>query len=555
MKRFALLIVLFFLLFQPASAHANQTELTWERSQMQQIEVDAALSVQIYTLTLLGSGESIEFNLSNQQSADGRALYQLLIPTSFPLDSYVIKAEMSDGTYKDLAIVRVVEYQSENYNPLTDPETVHTLAIALFALLTVWNISDRSQGKSDEYADDQTTLDSFDTTIVGRSIRGSGLSRKGLLSSIYLDQIRSTWSISTNRFSPLLSRITSDGAYLQYSLGVGVLAFPIAGALLGALAFQDIEGNGGITTPAVSIVMAILILSALDASAGLGASVVFGLTALSSNRFGNVYDLRTFMGLTLLWISPSLVANATRTLRRSRADSDGWERLADVVLGSLITGWAIKTIVISLDGFAHLKLPLHSHAQSLGIASGLAIAVRYLLEGYVSGKNQYYLAYLSPKILHQQSPNWRLIGWFVKGSIFLFFTISFLGMTWHLWAGVAMVMFPVLAKTVKEKLPNSTILFQLIPVGLPALLFMIFVGKVYTPYINSLDLDPETATRTLFVLAGLPGLVISSLKLFGRSPSEGDTRWYLREKMRSFYRITGALFALIYITYLTGLAG
>jgi hypothetical protein len=232
-----------------------------------------------------------------------------------------------------------------------------------------------------------------------------------------------------------------------------------------------------------------------------------------------------------------------------------WERSADVILGSLITGWAIKAIVISLDGFAHLKLPLHAHAGKLGIAAGLAIAVRYLFEGYVSRKNQYYLAYLSPRVLHQQSSHWRLIGWFFKAFLFLFFTISFLGMSWQLWVGLVMVMLPIVAKVIKEKLPNSTKLFQLVPVGLPALLFMILVGKVYTPYINSLDLDPATASRTLFLLAGIPGLVISILKLFGRSPSPGDTRWYLREKMRSFYHVAGTALSLLYIGFLTGLAG
>jgi hypothetical protein len=554
-KKFVFLAAAFLLSIAPTTAFADSAQLTWERSQMQQVEVDPTLASQITSLSLIGQGEELQFTAASALTSTGRTLYQVLIPSSFSLGSYVVHAALTDGSFKDLAVIRVVEFQSESYNPLTDTKTVTTLSVTLFSLLAAWGISDSEMGRRKEYEDDQTTFDGADGGAIGRAAHDAREFRKGLVSSIYLDQIRSSWTILTNRFSPLLSRLISDGGYLQFSLGILSLVFPIIGGLLGGLAFKDIEGNGGITTPSFAIVAAILVVGALDAGAGFVASIIFGLCALTSHRFGNVYDIRTYLGLAILLFAPSFIANATRTLRRSRKDEDGWERLTDVVVGSVITGWAIRCMVAALDGFAHLRLPLHQYAGELGIIAGIAVVLRYLIEGYVNRKNHYYLAYLSPRSLNEHNPNLRIVGWFVKGILFIFFAISFLGITWQLWAALTLMMAPQLVKAIKEKLPNSPMLFQILPVGVPALVVMITIGHFYTPLINSLELDPATASRTVFLLAAIPGFIITILKFFGRAPVEGDVRWYRRANMKALYRVGGTVLFVTYSAITFGLVG
>jgi hypothetical protein len=554
-KKFVFLATAFLLSIAPSAAFAESTQLTWERSQMQQVEVDPNLASQITTLSLIGQGEELQFTAASTLTDTGRTLYQVLIPSSFDLGSYVVHAAFNDGTFKDLAVIRVVEFQSESYNPLTDTKTVTTLSVTLFSLLAAWGISDSEMGRRKEYEDDQTTFDGADGGAIGRAAHDAREFRKGLVSSIYLDQIRSSWTILTNRFSPLLSRLISDGGYLQFSLGILSLVFPIIGGLLGGLAFKDIEGNGGITTPSFAIVAAILVVGALDAGAGFVASVIFGFCALTSHRFGNVYDIRTYLGLAILFFAPSFIANATRTLRRSRKDEDRWERLTDVVVGSIITGWAIRCMVAALDGFAHLRLPLHQYAGELGVIAGIAVALRYLIEEFVNRKNHYYLAYLSPRSLNELNPNLRIVGWFVKGILFIFFAVSFLGITWQLWTALTLLMIPQLVKAIKEKLPNSPILFQILPVGVPALVVMIAVGHFYASFINSLDLEPASASRTVFLLAAIPGFIITLLKFFGRSPIEGDVRWYRRANMKNIYRLGGTALFVTYSAITFGLVG
>ena len=320
------------MLVSPLSFAAGATTLTWERSQMQQVEIDPLISTQIANLDLIGQGQTLQFSKSGVTS-DGREIYQVLIPTSFELGSYSVHAVMQDGSFKDFASIRIVEYQSAAYIPLTDTATITTLSVTLFTLLAVWGLSDEpARRKEDEYAEDQTTFEGADGGELGRGASDSRVHRKGLISSTYLDQLRSVATITTNRFSPLLSRLIADSGYLQFSLGALVLILPVIGGLLGALAFQDISGIGSISTPSLTICLAIIILGSFDAGAGFIAALVFGLCALTSDRFGNVYDVRTFMGIAILWFTPSFIANSTRALRKSRKDSNIWER---------ITAWLI----------------------------------------------------------------------------------------------------------------------------------------------------------------------------------------------------------------------
>jgi hypothetical protein len=555
MKKLVLLISAIVLSLGPTVAFAAETQLTWERSQMQQVIVDSAIAESLSNLSLLGQGESLQFTASPNLTSNGSYIFQVLIPVSFPLGTYSVNAVMNDGSVKNLSLIRVVEYQSQSYNPLTDPETVATLSIAFFSILAMWGISDSPTGRHDDYQGDQTTFDGADGGAFGGRAAERRDFRRGLISSIYLDQLRSVATITFNKFSPLFSRLVSDGSYLQYSLGSAVLIFPLLGALLGGLAFQDIQGVGGISTPSFAISATIIVLGALDAGSGFIASVVFGLCALTSHRFQNIYDLRTYMGMSILWFTPSLIANATRALRESRKDSNWWERMTDVVVGSLITGWAVRCLTHGLDGFAHLKLPLGKQAATLGAIASIVIAIRYLIEGYVNKKSHYYMAYLSPRNVNKLHPNFRLIGWFIKGLLFLFFAVSFLGATWQLWLGLTFVILPNVVKVARDKFPNSSALFQILPVGIPALVFMTILGKIYYNFIHSLNLDPASASRTIFVLAPIPGFVIGLLRHFGREPKAGDQRWYMRSNLTALYRSGGVVLLCLYGALTFGLVG
>ena len=52
-----------------------------------------------------------------------------------------------------------------------------------------------------------------------------------------------------------------------------------------------------------------------------------------------------------------------------------------------------------------------------------------------------------------------------------------------------------------------------------------------------------------FVLMSIPGLAISTLALFGRSPQVNDVRWYMRDQFTWLYRL-GAIVVIAIAIFL-----
>ena len=540
MRKFLIVVAAAFALmatpFSLYSAVAAPASLTWERGRYQLVEIDKEISAKISHLDLIGSGQTLQFTESEVKA--NRTTYQALVPANFPVGLYSIRAYFADESILDYAEVRLVEYQSQGYNPAIDYKTTGALALTFFTLLALWA---GNSGLSNQDSKDETTYEGIDANRIAATKRAKDSYKKGLISSVGLDQFRSVSAIRIGRYSPLGARLAADGGYLQYSLGALVLFFPLFGMLLGALALNDIKAFGYITTPSLSFVIGLILLSCFDASAGFLGFVTFTVLALSNKLITNPYDLRTLLGLGLLWITPALIASGTRSLRRSSKEVGWWERLTDILIGSLATGWAVKSLVIALNGFAHLELPLAESAATCGLFAGGAIAIRYLIEEYVSRRNHIYLAYLSPTTFHEQDSSFRLVSWFSKGILYCFFAVSFLGVHWQLFAALAMFMLPNILKEFKEHFPNSTLLFQLIPVGIPSLVLVGLLNRGYQNWIETMTLDPASKTRMLFILLALPSFFLSISKLFARKARPGDQRWYLRPNMKIAYRTAGPL--------------
>jgi hypothetical protein len=102
-------------------------------------------------------------------------------------------------------------------------------------------------------------------------------------------------------------------------------------------------------------------------------------------------------------------------------------------------------------------------------------------------------------------------------------------------------MLPNILKEYKEHFPNSTLLFQIIPVGIPSLVLVGLLNRGYQNWIETLSLDPASKTRMLFILLALPSFLLSISKMFARKAKPGDQRWYQRPKMKIAYRTAGPL--------------
>lgn len=553
-KRVAVFAAALFITFF-STTPAIAADLTWEKGTTQQIEIDNALSANLLSLVMQSGGNTLVF----EQASTGaqRSIYEAAIPDTFENKTFAIIAKFQDGSNVQISTVKIVN-QSNYYNPIDDFAGITATSITLFALLAVWGTSDQQSAKrneEDEYADQKADLSGVDTNTVGKDFIEAPKMRRSFLASYGLDEFRNMSTIGLSKFSPMLSRLMSDGGYLQYFLGSISLIFPAAGIVLGYMAHQDIVGFGYITTPSLTISLALIILGCLDAGAAFMAAITFGFLSYTSNLMLTAFDVRTYLGLSLLWFTPALMANATRSLRKSRRDSGNWDRLADFVIGPLLTGWAIKGVITGLNGLAHLTLPLSEYADLCGAIAGAVLFFRYLLEEVASYNHEGYLAYVSPKTLHEQSPLFRSLSWIARGFLFLFLSVSFFGISWQLWTALALFIAPLFVGLIKSKLPNSPLLYQLIPVGIPSIIFMSLLGKFYSGWVDTLEISAEDKARTIFLIMSIPGFIFMILKAFGRKPKKNDVRWYMRKQFDYLYKLLGPIFLVIALGLTLGVVG
>ena len=550
-QAFTALGICFFLIVFPTSS-ALAADLTWEAGTTQQIEIDNNLLPNLLSLVMAADGKTVNFNPIS--STGERSVFQGRIPDEFAGGSFLIEAKFKDGTSTALSTVKVVA-QSNYYNPVADFAGVTATSITLFALLTLWNSSDSQAGRRAEEDEERVELSGVDTNPAGKDFVATNKMRRSFLASYGLDEFRNLSTISLSRYSPMLSRLVSDGSYLQYFLGGLSLIFPALGALLGYLAHQDILGYGYVTTPALAISLALIVLGVFDAGAAFIGAVVFGFLCYTSNLVVVAFDIRTLLGLCLLWFTPALMANATRAIRKSRRENGLWDRMTDFVIAPLLTGWAVIGVIKGLNGLAHLNLPLSEDANLCGLITAGALFIRYGLEELASYKHEGYMAYVSPSKLHEQDSTFRLISWFIRGFLFLFLSVSFFGLSWQLWVALALFVIPLMVGVIKSRLPNSPLLYQLLPVGIPSIIFMTLFGRFYSSWVDTLALSAEDKARTIFLIMSIPGFVIMALKAFGRKPKPGDTRWYMRDKYNYLYKVSGPILLTIALGLTLGVVG
>jgi len=179
-------------------------------------------------------------------------------------------------------------------------------------------------------------------------------------------------------------RVVADSSYLQAISGFFVLLLPIIGLALGVAIALSTNMSVSLIPTSLALTLAIVVLALLDAFAGFIAFVVYFLYALAVGEITNFTDIQALLGMSLLWFTPALAAGATRPLRRALDDWDAWERITDILVSTLITGWAIKGMVLAIDGFAKEKTSIATHSDLIALVGAAMVVLRYLLEEFAT---------------------------------------------------------------------------------------------------------------------------------------------------------------------------
>jgi hypothetical protein len=435
------------------------------------------------------------------------------------------------------------------YNPRSEPKRTTDLVIASFAALTVASTTRILTAKS------PTPNASKQQGYLSQVAKG-GL----LLSAIALgpgDRLRerrTKSSASGTRFtslanrssaaSPLLARILGDGNYLRASLqNWALLLYPFALGL-GLMATRSVHFQA--IPPSMTYLLVFLALGIMDSFAGLLSILTFSLLAIATGHVTSLSEFLSLVGFGLVGFSPILLASVFRPLRRSTFDfSSYWERLADYLVASILTGWVVKQIILGLSGLSGLQLPITVHAHTIGIIAAALVATRYALEDFVSYLFPGRIAAIEPTY-REQSTRQYLMRITMQIIVFLLVAEPFLGNSASLWIGLSIFTVPLLLSLLQSRLPHSVFLGRWIPKGIIEMITMTTAGFLIA---RALNWYPQSATGyvlTAFILLGIPGFILKILPLFAAEPTD---QWRQSKGGAWSYRIGGviALVALGFI--------
>ncbi|HEY2703636.1 MAG TPA: hypothetical protein VGL20_08100, partial [Candidatus Dormibacteraeota bacterium] len=347
--------------------------------------------------------------------------------------------------------------------------------------------------------------------------------------------------------SPLLARLLVDGAHLRAMLGSLSLLAPALGVVLGALALHDTGGHA--LPPQLPLLAAICALSVVDAMAGIAAALVFGAGVVLSGGLATADDLRVLLGLGGLWFAAPLIASAARPLRRPPGETgaERWDRLADLVIASLVGAWAVQKLASALPGLAGHALPVSSQTGALALVVLAALTGRFLAESLVTRLYPQRLAQVLPAKVPFASPLQRLGATAVRTGLFLLVAIPFIGSRWQLYVGAVLFVVPQVLSIFESRFPNWPGVYAVIPRGILKTVLMLFFGKAFGTLVTSHLHDPRQLIADCFVLLALPGLVLSLLDLVARDGTRRELTW--------LHRIGGTAVLLVGVLFVLGYVG
>ena len=550
----AAVIATFALSAAPASA-AYTPVLTWERGIEQSITLGGSTDTTLWNIELRGEdGKVLQLERSGK-SESGYFVYSILLPEKLKVGRYSIYASALGMEPALTSYVDIVPLK--NLDPASDPRsfgyvaTIAFMVLSMLASATPHSAASKREARPEETSEDPRR---DDPTFIDYKENLEDNQERGLLDQIgygkvafvrRLDAARFSASNYSPHYSPLASRIASDGSWFQALFGPLVILLPFVGVFIGVKLAMATDMSLSLIPSDLTLVTIALLLGVADAASGLAVAITYATYAVATQNLVNTIDLKAILGLSLIFFAPILLAGTLRPLRRAKDEWNFAERSADLVVAPLFSAFAVQGLFTALDGLSHQRTALSAQAMHFGLITGGAVLVRYLIEDITTRLAPARLNYLVPTYKIPQDDSFYVAAVCVKVALFFLFLYNFLGMSWQLFAGLIMLLIPQLLKRIQGNFPNSPALFQFLPSGLPQMVVMGLLGLFLSSWVNNLPLLAEDKTKTIAILLGIPGLVLGLVKAFGRAPAAGDQKWYCRPRAALIYYIGGPILIAI----------
>ena len=341
------------------------------------------------------------------------------------------------------------------------------------------------------------------------------------------DSFSRTSPVTVGPWSKILPRLIVDGAWARAMFGsLGFALWPLAVGV--AISATIVDGSTPVV-PAFGILLALVVIGILDAGAGAVGWLTLTVIAATTGKITEWADVRTLLGMGVLFATLSLMAHAIRPLRRYVATNsfERWERVFDYVMMPVFVAFAAGAFLKALNGLSGLQIVDAIQIADLRWAAFAAILVRLAFEDIASHLYPERMKMVQPKKLVDQTRPAGAVALIVRSILFLFIAEPFFGVTATTIIAAIMLAIPVALKFWEDELPNSVWINRWFPRGALRFCLLLFLGL----YLTSVLIGPdggEAALKASFLWLLIPGVAEGVIELFGRHGGNWPKIWLKR---------------------------
>jgi hypothetical protein len=355
----------------------------------------------------------------------------------------------------------------------------------------------------------------------------------------WLDKPSVLATVASGKFSPLLTRILEDGAYLRAAFGSFAILPTIAAVTISVISLV-INGET-LQPPTWQLFLAIAVIGIFDTFAGAIGTAVFVIASLAIHGLSDLNDIRMLLGVIIVGYGPALLANAFRAFRKvpEAGTSYWWERIVDLGVLPFIGGWTTSAMISTLPALAGVTLSVANHVGDFSLAIALAIMIRVIAEEASARTFPQRLDYLHPTDVADAHKSQRWASLVIRLAVFIFVTAALMGNDWRVWVGSVLFVLPNLLGFYADKFRNIPWLWRILPNGIPGLALTLLIATATTNVVAGWFGATPDLVLWSFALLPIPMLGLSLLHMFGREGNEGEERWIRTPKATWIYRIGG----------------
>ncbi|MFM8531686.1 MAG: hypothetical protein ACKOD2_18830, partial [Ilumatobacteraceae bacterium] len=302
------------------------------------------------------------------------------------------------------------------------------------------------------------------------------------------------------------------------------LVLPLAAAVAGVVWALDTRGTLGL--PAVWLLALLLVLATFDALSGGVAALSFTVVSAGFGALGDRSDVRTVLGIWVVLLSPSLIGNVVRPLRRVVHESDvaRRERALDYVMGPVGTMFAVAALVQVLNGLSGTVLAGDGDITAVKWTLWVAMLARLALEDRAVHSFPERLRSVQPADMPGQSAPWGVLGAAVRFGLYLFVSEPFFGLGKATVASAVLLTLPFFLTPWDDSLPNSAVISRWLPRGFLRFAILLLVGGWLGAALLG-DSPTADTVRSMTPWLFVPSAVLGLLDHVGRAGSPWPDTW------------------------------